>query len=89
MWCDENGLILTCKNTTDLPKMASIQWSFIKSKSGDNQQLIKQNGHFGVICCLGLPITSKKKRIFAVEDTKYLTLKRNSTKRFVALKLKI
>ena len=50
--------------------MASIQWSFFKSEHTDIQVLVKQNSHLKVICRLGLWITSKKKRIFAVEGTK-------------------
>ena len=60
VWCDENGLILTCKITTDLRKMASIRWSFFKSKCSDIQIVIKQNSHLRVTCRLGVLITSKK-----------------------------
>ena len=60
VWCDENGLILTCKITTDLRKMASIRRSFFKLKHADIQLLIKLNSHLGVTCRLGLLITSKK-----------------------------
>ena len=67
---DENGLTLTGKITTYLRKMASIQWSFFRMKYTDIQQFRKQNSHLRVICRLGLQITSKKKRIFAVVGLK-------------------
>ena len=62
--------------------MASIRWSFFKSKYADIQLVRKQKGHLKVTCRLGLLITSKKKRIFAVEGTKKLSPTRYSTECF-------
>jgi len=73
----------------DLRKMASIQRSFFQSEYAVIQLFKKKNSHLRVICRLGLLITSKKKRIFAVEGSKKLMPERYCTKYFSPSKLKI